>query len=1097
MAGRESLLSAEEAISGRRRRSGARTALAGASLVLFASAAALSAWRHANGSARSELLGAAPRRAPNAPARAGVREVGLRAPLIAACALAGLDGSDWRATAPSGLSVPARVPGEIVSDLHAARAIGDPLRELNFRRDAWLFDDEWTFTKRTTAARALADGVCARAASCAEPPALFLVLESVKMAADVRWNGQQLARSTSQFVRAVLPLPPSAEADAEREDELAVSFLPSALELTRGRFMACSGGWDWAPYSPTFEGDDHTFSRGLVGSAYLLALRPGELALSAVVPLVAWLGAEPPTAPLREGEHAGFAVCVRVFAFGARAAGPVRGTLSATGSWGASASASVQLDGAALAPPGRLLGTVELRARARDVALWWPGGMGAQPLYNLSISFTPDAPRAREDGGVDWAPDVAGVVRATRRIGFRTAALATHGHPPPAGAARARGSGRAGMLLVVNGVPVIARGANVIPPDELEGRWSARGLRALVRNAARGRMNCLRVWGGGAYLPPAFYDAADELGVLLLHDLMFSTTTRTHEPHGTPLELVEVADAVRARSHHPAIVGWVGCNECDPTGGEYVRTALSTVAREDGSRPIWPASPSAGWEAGVHPLSSLPNGAPLVARSLAPLDGARAIEIHGPYLHGSGWPAVNQVPVAPGSNEPVLALFDPMIPLPLPAPGADAPVVECATNGTFVSEFGVAAFSSFRSHAPTLRAEHWGIHGGGRAADCTQPDRTTPFWLRCAARANASEPAAGGAAGARAEAAHNPMAERNYPCDALLVSFFGLSATQLDAAGESAFRSQLFLCGLAQALALHGLVSAHRSANIFGSLIWQLNEIWPTGGWGTLEYSATDTQPGTAGQLLGGRWKAAHHWLRQHLFADVFATCGRAGACFARTDAPAARNVTVRVRAHDVRECAPARAAAPSFTLPLALRAGPSIERFSLPPALLASLEPQRTLLVVTLSAPASARGAADDGAGAREQLLSEHALLLVPPLSLAPLSRAPIDVRVIAAAGACEPSAYAASGGPVPRWCVPLSVRASCTALFVVLSADVDGHFSRNCIHLLPGEWTDVHFAADGERPPSVQALRSSLTVEQLADHYKREETAIGRVRR
>ena len=38
------------------------------------------------------------------------------------------------------------------------------------------------------------------------------------------------------------------------------------------------------------------------------------------------------------------------------------------------------------------------------------------------------------------------------------------------------------------------------------------------------------------------------------------------------------------------------------------------------------------------------------------------------------------------------------------------------------------------------------------------------------------------------------------------------------------------------ALKVKAEVEHYRSQNIFGLLVWQLNEIWPTGGWGSVEY---------------------------------------------------------------------------------------------------------------------------------------------------------------------------------------------------------------------------------------------------------------------
>ena len=55
----------------------------------------------------------------------------------------------------------------------------------------------------------------------------------------------------------------------------------------------------------------------------------------------------------------------------------------------------------------------------------------------------------------------------------------------------------------------------MIPMDELEGRYSAEAHRQLVKSAVEGKMNTLRVWGGGVFLPHAWYDACDELGILV------------------------------------------------------------------------------------------------------------------------------------------------------------------------------------------------------------------------------------------------------------------------------------------------------------------------------------------------------------------------------------------------------------------------------------------------------------------------------------------------------------------------------------------------------------------------------------------------------
>jgi hypothetical protein len=75
----------------------------------------------------------------------------------------------------------------------------------------------------------------------------------------------------------------------------------------------------------------------------------------------------------------------------------------------------------------------------------------------------------------------------------------------------------------------------------------------------------------------------------------------------------EIQHNVRRLSHHPSIIVWDGCNEC---GGQgiYNDFVVTTVAKEDKSRAVWPSCPACGYVSGVDMLYGLPNGKPLKPR---------------------------------------------------------------------------------------------------------------------------------------------------------------------------------------------------------------------------------------------------------------------------------------------------------------------------------------------------------------------------------------------------------------------------------------------------------------------------------------------------
>ena len=68
---------------------------------------------------------------------------------IGADAITYLDDEQWSwVRGDDGFTIPASVPGDVVTDLQRAGAIGDPLLDDNFVRDAPVWNTTWTL--RTT-----------------------------------------------------------------------------------------------------------------------------------------------------------------------------------------------------------------------------------------------------------------------------------------------------------------------------------------------------------------------------------------------------------------------------------------------------------------------------------------------------------------------------------------------------------------------------------------------------------------------------------------------------------------------------------------------------------------------------------------------------------------------------------------------------------------------------------------------------------------------------------------------------------------------------------------------------------------------------------
>jgi hypothetical protein len=376
--------------------------------------------------------------------------------------------------------------------------------------------------------------------------------------------------------------------------------------------------------------------------------------------------------------------------------------------------------------------------------------------------------------------------------------------------------------------------------SQLEGRLTDRGHKALVRSAVAANMNMLRVWGGGMIMPRSFYDACDDLGVLLYHDLMF-VEEQYHSAEKTNDVEEEIRFTIRTLLSHPSIILWNSCNECSRpqniSSDIFSTFVLPIVAQEDGTRPIWGSSPSSGFTTGVFGKDGLPNGNELIYVTQT---HANLIELHGPYNHGASktFSSVN------GNWKD--SIYNTQTPFQLVQHQ-----IGLSHANHFVSEFGASVFSTFESMHILLSRKNWGVHGDKReTSNCT------------AVYGNANECFG-----------RNVLSQRNYPCDNHIEAYF--AKVDLSMTGEEVFRSQLFRCMIAQMLWMKGTIETLRSQNSYGTLIWQLNDNWPTGSWGLLEYGSCNNEQG---QVLGGRWKPLMYLLKRSLFRDVFATCGVGGS---------------------------------------------------------------------------------------------------------------------------------------------------------------------------------------------------------------------------
>lgn len=400
-------------------------------------------------------------------------------------------------------------PTTVHVELLKQKKIPDPFVGLNEWEVQWIGEVDWVFKTTFNVTKEELSN-----------PNVDLVFDGLDTFATVKLNGHEILKTSNQFVAHRVPVKTYL---SEERNELSITFESAfihgrKIEKELGKLALWNGdssrlyvrkaqynyGWDWGPILMT------------VGPWKAISLHSYKVRITDI-------DARPHVSE------------------------SLQASLSVEVSLSHDAKTSIRL----LNPTGSLITgsekvsslpasqeRFEANLTSDSVQLWYPVGYGKQPLYTLEVTITD------EDGNVQES--------VHKKIGFRRARIVEEKLVDQEGLT---------FLFEINNIRIFCGGSNWIPADSFLTTINAERYRAWLQLLVDGNQNMIRVWGGGIYEADVFYEACDELGILVWQDFMFGCGQYPAHKAFRESVKVEAEQAVKRLRDHPSVVIFAGNNE--------------------------------------------------------------------------------------------------------------------------------------------------------------------------------------------------------------------------------------------------------------------------------------------------------------------------------------------------------------------------------------------------------------------------------------------------------------------------------------------------------------------------------------------------------